>query len=67
MTMHFGTNEIISISDVFDGRLERFEVREHVKAGETSDDFRCLTFRALSNVYGPGCLYRAGSRRNCGA
>ena len=35
--------EKISFADLFDGRLERFEVREHVTEGEMSDTERCLT------------------------
>ena len=35
-------NEVAS-SDLFDGRLERFGVREHLKPDETSEMWRCLT------------------------
>lgn len=43
MSTEFITNEKISIADLFDGRLERFEIREQIDAPDTSDVKRCLT------------------------
>jgi hypothetical protein len=43
MSTDYATQEKIEFSSLYDGRLERFNVREHIKDGETSDNFRCLT------------------------
>ena len=43
MSTDYRTMDKISFADLFDGRLERFEVREHIKAAETSNTQRCLT------------------------
>jgi len=33
----------ISASSLFDGRLEKFDVREHIKPDKTTEKERCLT------------------------
>ena len=43
MSSDFCTKNKISFTDLFDGRLERFEVREHIEADVTSNTKRCLT------------------------
>ena len=43
MSTDYRTMEKISFADLFDGRLERFEIREHINAGSTSNIYRCLT------------------------
>jgi hypothetical protein len=43
MSTDFITLKKIHASDLFDGRLEKFDVREHIKADETTDRKRCLT------------------------
>lgn len=37
------TMKKITFADLFDGRLERFGVREHIRTDTTSDKARCLT------------------------
>lgn len=43
MSTVFRTEEKIQIADLFDGRLERLDIREHVDLGTTSEECRCLT------------------------
>ena len=43
MSTDFITAEKILFSDVFDGRLEKYGIREYVDDGQTSDRQRCLT------------------------
>jgi hypothetical protein len=43
MSTDYRLLEKVPASDLFDGRLERFHVREHVKADETTETNRCLT------------------------
>lgn len=40
---YYRTSKNISMIELFDGRLDQFEVKEHVKLGQTSDNDRCLT------------------------
>ena len=42
MSTYFRSQEKIKFSDIFDGRLERFDIREHATK-ETMETFRCLT------------------------
>ena len=43
MSTDFRTEEKIQMADLFDGRLERLDIREHVNPGTTSEECRCLT------------------------
>jgi hypothetical protein len=43
MSTGFRTEEKIQMADLFDGRLERLDIREHVHLGTTSEECRCLT------------------------
>jgi hypothetical protein len=43
MSTDFKALKEIRASDLFDGRLEKFGVREHIKADETTELNRCLT------------------------
>ena len=43
MSTHFRLSEKVTAFAVFDGRLEKFGVREHVKPDETTAQRRCLT------------------------
>ena len=43
MSTDFRTEEKIQMADLFDGRLERLDIREHVEPGTTSEKCRCLT------------------------
>ena len=38
----YGTREKISFTDLFDGRLDLFDILEHTEEGTTSAAFRCL-------------------------
>ena len=55
MSTDYMTMDKISFADLFDGRLERFEVREHIKAAETSNtqtlsDRRAQLFMGICRV-----------------
>ena len=43
MSTVFRTEEKIQMADLFDGSLERLDIREHVDPGTTSEECRCLT------------------------
>jgi len=43
MSIDFRPLRRIPVSDLFDGRLEEFDVREHVNPRETTKNRRCLT------------------------
>lgn len=43
MSTEYKSLKEIPFSELFDGRLERFGVREHIKDGKTDDRRRCLT------------------------
>ena len=43
MSTHYRPMKTISFAELFDGRLERYGVREHVKSEDMSDRKRCLT------------------------
>jgi hypothetical protein len=43
MSISFASLEKIRITDLIDGRLEKFGVREHVHPEETNDQQKCLT------------------------
>ena len=43
MSTDYVTMKEIPFDDLFDGRLEKFGVREHIKDDEASDTRRCLT------------------------
>ena len=43
MSTDYRTRKTIAFVNLFDGRLEEFGVREHIKADETSNSRRCLT------------------------
>jgi len=43
MSTDFITSEKIPFAHVFDGRLEKFEVYEHISDGKSSETSRCLT------------------------
>jgi hypothetical protein len=43
MSTEFVTEEKIQMTDLFDGTLERLDIREHVDPGTTSKECRCLT------------------------
>ena len=43
MSTYWSLIKKIPASDVFDGRLEEFGIRERVVPGETTDTNRCLT------------------------
>jgi hypothetical protein len=43
MSTDFRTEEKIQMAELFDGRLERLDIREHVEPGTTSEKCRCLT------------------------
>jgi hypothetical protein len=43
MSTDFIFSEKINACDLFDGRLEKFGVREHISADNTSEGARCLT------------------------
>jgi hypothetical protein len=66
MSTDYMTEEKVRFIDVFDGRLERFGVREHICPGKTSDTYRCLTdgrnFVWLCEYQGTlGCITRYGA------
>ena len=43
MSTFYITRPKVSASDLFDGRLEKFGVREHIEKDETTKTERCLT------------------------
>jgi hypothetical protein len=43
MSMYWGLIKKIPGADVFDGRLEKFGIREHAVPDKTIDTYRCLT------------------------
>ena len=43
MSTYYGLMKKIPSSDVFDGRLEEFGIREHIVPDQTTDTYRCLT------------------------
>jgi hypothetical protein len=43
MSTYYSLIKKIPGSDVFDGRLEGFGIREHIVPGKTTNTYRCLT------------------------
>ena len=73
MSTDFRPQKSIAVSDLFDGRLEPFGIREHAESGTISPDTRCLVddgenyLTVFADDAGfVGCMSRYGAFNNPG-